>query len=349
MKKTKTLKKIISVILVLLMSLFSLSACGASNQSNAAAVIGLIGADSSGKGAAAEQLGKLIEETLNNDPSNGINVKHYPGGELGGDADLLRQVKDGDISYIICQPAPAVSFIPELAVFDAPMAFSDLSAEEISAVLNGPSDFNDAIKEAAAQAGYQLLGFMQGGTFRLTTAHKPLSALEDFAHLQIRTMENNNHMQFWKAIGAEPTPLAWAEVYFALQSGTIDAQENAADTCLGANFQEVQEYLCCTNHILYVNVVLMNKALYDSLSSEKQVALTAAVSGGIETMSLNLSQIDLDSKEDLIDGGMTLIEYGSDFFDRIRSLDSVKELYTSIDSQTDGLLSVLTESLASAR
>ena len=74
-------------------------------------------------------------------------------------------------------------------------------------------------------------------------------------------------MAFWTAIGAEPTPLAWSEVYFALQSGTIDAQENAADTCVGANLNEVQKYLACTNHILYLNQICINKDVYDGSGS----------------------------------------------------------------------------------
>ena len=73
-----------------------------------------------------------------------------------------------------------------------------------------------------------LLGFLQNATYRLTTANKPLNTLEDYKNLQIRTMENSNHMNFWSAIGANPTPLAFSELYFSLSSGAIDAQENAA-------------------------------------------------------------------------------------------------------------------------
>lgn len=82
-----------------------------------------------------------------------------------------------------------------------------------------------------------------------------LDTLDAFKGLQIRTMENQNHMAFWSALGAAPTPLAWPEVYISLQNGTIVAQENAADTCMTSNFQEVQKYLNFTNHILYLNQI----------------------------------------------------------------------------------------------
>ena len=77
-----------------------------------------------------------------------------------------------------------------------------------------------------------------------------MKRVEDFQGLKIRTMSNRNHMAFWSALGANPTPLAWPELYFSLQSGIVDAEENAADSILSANFNEVQKYVAETNVIL---------------------------------------------------------------------------------------------------
>ena len=140
----------------------------------------------------------------------------------------------------------------------------------------------------------------------MTTANKELNTLADFKALQIRTMNNSNHMAFWTAIGAEPTPLAWSEVYFALQSGTIDAQENAADTCVGANLNEVQKVLACTNHILYANQMTINKEAYDSLDPAYQAALNQAVTEALAELRPQLSEIDEQNKQTLVDKGMTL-------------------------------------------
>lgn len=164
--------------------------------------------------------------------------------------------------------------------------------------------------------------------------------------MQIRTMENTNHMAFWTAIGAEPTPLAWPEVYFALQSGTIDAQENAADTCLGANLNEVQKYLACTNHILYLNQICINKDVYNELDPLYQAALDQAVSEALAEIAPQLTQIDQDSKKALEEGGMTIIEYDDSFYDEVLALDGVKALYESIDTQVNGLGTILQDSLA---
>ena len=305
----------------------------------------LIGADSTGKGAAGQLFGELVAANVAEITGGKLTIDYHPNGDLGGDTDLLRQAQDGDIDIVVCQTAPMVNFIPQMAVFDLPMAFAKYDGAIIDRVLNGANEFNAALREAYYHAGYHLLGFMQNGTYRLTTANVELNGLDDFSALQIRTMENANHMAFWSAIGAEPTPLAWAEVYIALQNGTIDAQENAADTCAGANFQEVQKYLACTNHILYVNQILINRETYESLHPSYQAALEKAVGAALEEMTPRLKQIDEDNKKLLAEGGMTIIEYDDSFFDGILALPEVQELYKDIDRQTDGLASALAAAL----
>ena len=176
---------------------------------------------------------------------------------------------------------------------------------------------------------------------------RALNTVEDFAGLQIRTMENRNHMAFWSAIGAEPTPLQWPEVYIALRNGTIDAEENAADTCVGANFQEVQKYLCCTDHILYCNQICISAEAWESLNDKQQAVLEQAVADAIDYMRPQLQQIDADNKEILRQGGMTVIEYDEQFFDSILSLPGVTALYEQINSDVNGLGDTLCRCLES--
>ena len=152
-------------------------------------------------------------------------------------------------------------------------------------------------------------------------------------------------MAFWTAIGAEPTPLAWAEVYFALQSGTITAEENAADTVVGANLNEVQKYLAETNHILYVNQISINKDSWDALDPAYQAALEQAVTEAIAEMREQLIMIDADNKQLLQDNGMILITYDKSFYEEVLAIDGVKELYSQIDTDTNGLASTLQKEL----
>lgn len=357
------MKKLFSLLLALVMAL-SLVACGGGSDTpaqdsqtsgdtqteagpyDALDPVELIGADSTGKGAAGQIFGEYVASRVEEITGGKLTIDYHPNGDLGGDADLLRQAQSGDIDIVVCQTAPVVSFIPEMAVFDLPMAFAKYDGDTIDNVLNGDNEFNSTLSAAYEAADFHLLGFLQNATYRLTTAHADLTTLDGFQHLQIRTMENPNHMAFWTAIGAEPTPLAWAEVYFALQSGTIDAQENAADTCVGANFQEVQEYLACTNHILYCNQICINAESYNSLDPAYQAALDQAVADAIAYMRPQLEQIDKDNKQILVDGGMTLVEYDAEFYDNILAMDSVKALYDDIDkNQINGLGSKLMAAL----
>ena len=365
------MKKITAMVLAAAMTL-ALAACGGGSGSNSAAgssaaasgaasgaasaagdyasldPVVLTGADSTGKGAAGQLFGEMVAAKVDEITGGQLTIDYYPNGELGADADLLRQLQANDIHLFVGQTAPVVSFVPEVAVYDLPMVFAQYDGATIDKVLNGDSEFNNQLKTAFNAAGLELMGTLQNATYRLTTSNVELATLDDFAGLQIRTMENPNHMAFWEAIGAAPTPMAWNEVYFALQSGNLAAQENAADTIVGANLNEVQEYLSLTNHILYANMMIMNKEAWDSLDPAYQEALTQAVSESLTEMSAQLAQIDEDNKADLESKGMTITEYGPEFYEEILALPAVQELYQTIDASVNGLGATLQEELAAA-
>lgn len=358
------MKKVLTLLLTVL-TLLSLLAAGCSSDKKPADTkagaaktegtktdysklkkVELVGADSTGKGAAGQIFGEYFAKRVKEITGGQLTVDYHPNGDLGGDADLIRQVQANDIQIVVCQTAPIVSFIPEMAVFDLPMAFSKYDGDKIDKVLNGDNKFHKALSDAYEKSNMHLLGFLQNATFRLATANRNLETLADYKGLKIRTMENRNHMDFWAAIGAEPTPLAWAELYIALQNGTVAAQENAADTCVGASFQEVQKYLACTNHILYCNQICMSKEGWNKLDPAYQAAIKQAVADAIAYMRPQLKKIDTDNKAILAKGGMKIIEYKPEFFDQILALDKVKALYESIDKkQTKGLGALLVEEL----
>lgn len=343
------MKKLTAIILSTVMMLSLIAYANAEDVSyDSLKPVELIGADSTGKGAAGQIFGEYVAARVSEITGGKLTIDYHPNGDLGGDADLIRQMQSNDIQLVVCQTAPIVSFIPEMAVFDLPMVFSKYDGDRIDAVLNGDNDFSARLAAAYENADLHLLGFLQNATYRLTTANRDLSTLEDFKGLQIRTMENSNHMAFWTAIGAEPTPLAWAEVYIALQNHTIDAQENAADTCVGASFQEVQKYLACTNHILYCNQICMSREAWESLDPAYQAAIEQAVKDANAYMRPQLEQIDKDNKQKLADGGMTLIEYDADFYNSILALESVQAVYDDINKQIGGLGTLLVEELSQA-
>ena len=294
----------------------------------------LIGADSTAANAAGQLFGEMVAEKLDTITGGQLTMDYFPNGELGADADLLRQLQSGDISIVVCQAAPVASFVPDVAVYDLPMVFATYDGPTIDAVINNPeSEFYQGLGASFNEAGLQLLGTLQNATFRQTTTNRDLQTLADYEGMLIRTMENPNHMALWEAMGAAPTPMAWNEVYFALQSGNIEAEENAADTIVGSNLNEVQSHLAMTNHILYANMMIMNKDVYDSLDPLYQDALNQAVSESLTEMSAQLADIEATNLGTLEERGMTIIEYGPEFFEEVLALPGVQQLYTDINSR----------------
>ena len=309
----------------------------------------LIGADSTAANAAGQLFGEMVAEKLDTITGGQLTMDYFPNGELGADADLLRQLQSGDIDIFVGQTAPVAPFVPNVAVYDLPMVFATYDGATIDEVINNPeSEFAQALSASFNEAGFQLLGTLQNATFRQTTTNRNVQTLADYDGMLIRTMENPNHMAMWEAMGAAPTPMAWNEVYFALQSGNIEAEENAADTIVGSNLNEVQTYLAKTNHILYANMMIMNKDSYDALDPLYQEALNQAVSEALTEMSAQLADIEATNLGTLEERGMTIIEYGPEFFEEVLALPGVQELYASIDEQTGGLAQTLQDELAAA-
>lgn len=308
----------------------------------------LIMADGTGKGAAGNLWGEAITENVSEITGGKLTIDYHPNGELGGDTDLLRQEQADDIQMVITQPSTMISFIPELAVFDLPLAFTNYDPDDIEYVLNGDNEFTQTLQEDFEENGFYDLGWLQNGTYRVTTSNTELQTLDDFAGFQVRTMENSNQMAFWSALGAEPTPLAFSEVYFALQNGTVDGEENATDTIVGSSFQEVQKYIELTNHLLYVNNVSINKDAWDSLDPAYQDALKEAIQEATDTLRPQLTEINDENLQTIEDAGVEVIEYDDSFYDDVLANPGVQKLYEDINDQTDGLSNKLLDALDNA-
>ena len=143
------MKKLISLLMAMAMTV-SLVACGAKEEPAPAPEAGaydnlddvvLMAGDNSGKGAACQLFGELVTAKVDEITGGKLTVEYFPNSELGGDADLMRQVQAGDLDFLVCQTAPTVSFIPEMAVFDLPMVFAKYDGDKIDSVLNGDNEF----------------------------------------------------------------------------------------------------------------------------------------------------------------------------------------------------------------
>ena len=158
----------------------------------------------------------------------------YGDASLGGDRELLESCQAGTIAMVDQATSPQVSFIKEVGVFDIPGVLTDI--DQTIRFLQGP--FFDYMQKYYEKAGVRLLRMAPSG-FRELSSNKEIRSFEDIKGLKLRTMENQYHMAFWKACGANPTPLAFGELYIALQQGLVQAQENPIIN-VASKFIEVQ-------------------------------------------------------------------------------------------------------------
>ena len=202
-----------------------------------------------------------------------MKIQVYPNSVVGGDRELLESCKDGDIPFVVQNTAPQVTFMPDIAVFDMPVLFD--SIKDVRRVVDNPA-FMQRISKVYEAGGYELLGYADQG-FRVMTTNKNVRSMQDFGGQKIRTMENPYHLQFWKQLGANPTPMTFSEVYIGLQQGTIDAQENPYEVVVSNKLYEQQDYVVETNHLPHlISLIVSEKFMSRLTENQRQIIRQAA-------------------------------------------------------------------------
>lgn len=213
---------------------------------------------------------KMVEER-----SGGkIKVNNYPANQMGSDIEMFESLQAGDLQMVWETTGSQGNFIPELAIADLPVYYADL--EEAYNTFQD-EELKEHLRKLYADVGVKLLNIYPTA-FREMTSNKKVEKIEDFTGIKIRTMDNQNHMAFWQAIGANPTPLAFSEVIVALQQGLIDAQENPIENINANNTCEVQDYLILTHHVLFLDTLVMNLDFYNGLPESYQKLISDAAS-----------------------------------------------------------------------
>ena len=252
---------------------FSLSSCSGGNQSaDGEQEYAYPLATASPEDTVTQIYAEKFAEEVDRLSDGRIKIQVYPNSVLGGDRELLESCYDGDIPFVIQNTAPQVTFIPDTAVFDVPCLFDSL--EDVRATVDNPEFFN-RIQQSYRDAGYELLGYSDQG-FRVMSTNKNVTSIVDFKGQKIRTMENSYHLDFWSALGANPTPMNFSEVYIGLQQNTIDAQENPYEVIVSNKLYEQQDYVVETNHLPHLISLVVSKDFYDQLSTEDQQILVEA-------------------------------------------------------------------------
>jgi tripartite ATP-independent transporter DctP family solute receptor len=226
-------------------------------------------------GAMATVFKSLVEAGTN----GGITVQTFPNGQLGKDNEVLEQVKSGVIESGIFSEGGFAAGYPLIAVLDIPFAFPNISATY--AVFDGPFGHKLAL-DIKKKTGLTVLGFGDsGGFFQFTNNKKPITSPADMQGLKVRTMGLDTHKAIVQALGGQPTALAWAEVYTALQTGVADGQMNPIPIIAFAKLNEVQKYLTLSGHLFAPYVWVMNTKFWDGLTPEEKKVVSSAATSAI--------------------------------------------------------------------
>ncbi|MGY6411900.1 MAG: TRAP transporter substrate-binding protein [Alkalilacustris sp.] len=238
---------------------------------------------------------------------------------LGDDLTATQALRSGTQEMVITSTSPLVGIEPALGVFDLPFLFAD--AAEADAILDG--DFGDFISEKMVDRGLINLAWWENGFRNLTNSVRPIATLEDFQDLRVRVMQNNIFLDTFAALGTNATPMAFGEVFSALETRAIDAQENPFVTIETSRFYEVQRYLSATQHAYTPFMVLYSGPLWNALSAEEQEILRdCAVIGRDEQrrVSRELSDVSLANVQE---AGMQFNEIDTAEMERIREAVAV--------------------------
>jgi tripartite ATP-independent transporter DctP family solute receptor len=222
---------------------------------------------------------KALVETGTN---GSVIVELYPDGQLGQDSDVIQQVRDGIVESTISSAGGMAQHYPLIGVFDVPFAFPNLAVAHEVIDLGNPFGAKLAA-DLEAKTGLKVLGILDsGGFFAITNSQKPITSVDDMGGLKIRTMTLPTHETIISSLGGQPTPLPWAEVYTALQTGVADGQMNPIPIIAFAKFDEVQGYLTVTNHIITPYIWTVNQAFYDSLTPEERDVVDYAAAVAVD-------------------------------------------------------------------
>lgn len=284
--------------------LFAVMAAGLLASSLAAAQtvmkISISTAQNSHQGVAIDTFAQEVAKRTN----GRYKIETFYNGSLGGERESIESVQLGTQALAFSSTGPVPNFVPETKILDVPFLFRDKA--HARAVLDGPIG-QDLLKKFEAK-GFKALGWAENGFRHMTNSKRAVNAPEDLKGLKMRTMENPVHIAAYKGFGIVTTPMAFPEVFTALQQGTVDGQENPLSVIIAAKFDQVQKHLSLTGHVYSPCIWVMNKGMFDKLSAEDQKHFLEAAKEATKANRARVDQDDAKGVADLRAKGMNVVE-----------------------------------------
>jgi tripartite ATP-independent transporter DctP family solute receptor len=215
-----------------------------------------------------EKFAELVKEK-----SGGkIKVRLFPGGTLGGDVQTLSALQGGTVEMSVMNAGLMSGVSKDFSLVDLPFMFE--TPQQADAVMDGP--FGTKLAETLPEKGVVGLGYWELGFRNLTNNRHPVAKADDIAGLKIRVLQSPVFIDLFTALGANPVPMPYPELYTALETGTVDGQENPFSNIVSAKMYEVQDHLAITNHIYNPQIVVISKKAWDKMNGDERKVIQDA-------------------------------------------------------------------------
>ncbi|CDN57250.1 TRAP family 2,3-diketo-L-gulonate transporter periplasmic 2,3-diketo-L-gulonate-binding protein (plasmid) [Neorhizobium galegae bv. officinalis bv. officinalis str. HAMBI 1141] len=260
-----------------------------------------------------------MQKCLDEKSGGKMKLTAFWGGALGGDLQATQALRSGVQEAVVTSSSPLVGIVPALGVFDLPFLFGN--AQEAYKVLDGK--FGDMMNQKLDAAGLVNLAYWENGFRNLSNSVRPVTKWEDFSGMKVRVMQNNIFLDTFQNLGANATPMAFGEVFSALETKAIDAQENPYVTIDTSKFFEVQKYVTETNHAYTPFLFLFSKAIFNTYAPDEQAALRACAVVGRDVERQVIGDLNKKSLEKIKAAGLQVNTLSPEEQQRIREKSAV--------------------------
>ncbi len=264
---------------------------------------------------------KRMQEVLAAKTGGKMKINAFWGGAAGGDLPATQALRAGTQEMVCTSSSPLVGIVKELGVFDLPFLFAN--EKEADSVLDGPAGV--LVNAKLEAAGLVNLAYWENGFRNLTNSKKAVVKAEDFEGLKVRVMQNNIFLDTFKALGTNAVPMAFGEVFTALETKTIDGQENPFVTIDTSKFYEVQKHVSATRHAYTPFLILYSKKLWDQLNPQEQAVLREAAIEGQKAQRAASRALGEKALANLRTRGMTVTDISG--VEQRRMFEKVKPVY----------------------
>ncbi len=229
--------------------------------------------------------------------------QQFPSSALGGEREMIEAVQLGTLDIVNTSTGPVGNFVPEVKIVDIPFLFRDYA--HARKVMDGPIG-QDILTKFPAK-GLVALAWTENGFRHMTNNKRSIVKPEDASGLKMRTMENKVHMEGYRAFGIQPTPMAFPEVFGALQQGTVDGQENPIPVILASKFSQVQKHLSLTGHVYSPALLITSPRLMNKLSDADKKVFYAAAKNASAAQRKKVNEDEDNGIAQLEKEGMTVV------------------------------------------